>query len=53
MKQIKPGRPKMKASEKKVQVIYYIPRGNVKEFKKRVEPIKQHFGKNVQVIQGI
>jgi len=45
MKQDKPGRPKKQAHEKKVQVIYYIPSGNVEAFKAKVEAIKTRFSK--------
>ena len=39
------GRPPKSQYEKKVQVIYYIPSGNVEAFKSKVEPIKTRFSK--------
>ena len=41
----KVGRPKKNPSEKKVQVIYYIPKCNVKEFKASVTPFKKQYEK--------
>jgi hypothetical protein len=41
----KVGRPKKHPNEKKVQVIYYIPKCNVREFKASVTPIKKQYEK--------
>ena len=40
-----PGRPTKNENDKKVQVIFYIPRKNVENFKQKVEPIKKRFSK--------
>jgi len=45
IKQTLPGRPPKDESEKKVQVIFYIPKKNVNDFKQKVEPIKKRFSK--------
>ena len=41
----KVGRPVKPENEKKVQVINYIPKGNVKKFKTEIRPIVERFSK--------
>jgi hypothetical protein len=43
-KKTTPGRPPKKDSEKKVQVIHYIPKMYAVKFKKAVEPYAKEYG---------
>lgn len=45
MKKNPVGRPSKKEHEKKVQVIFYIPKANVEAFRSKVDTIKKKFEK--------